>query len=174
MTPAIESVAGGGVDDAAAAGPCAAAPPSDPDPFDDIGRAFKAAMAAVRRLRGRETQRPGELSHAQYSLLFGLADGAERSATELAQLADLAPPTVTQMLEHLASTGFVERIRSDVDKRVVLTSLTERGRAVIEDHRSRIEPRWRAALSEFSDSELMTAAAVLDRLCTLFDELQER
>ena len=46
------------------------------------GRSFKAAMAAVRRLRGRESQRPGELSYAQYSLLFGLATeaGAVRPA----------------------------------------------------------------------------------------------
>jgi DNA-binding MarR family transcriptional regulator len=146
----------------------------DPDPFEEIGRAFKAAMAAVRRLRGRETHRPGELSHAQYSLLFRLADCAQRSATELAQLADLTAATVTQMLDHLAASGLVVRIRSDVDKRVVLTSLTERGRSVIEEHRSRIEPRWRAALSDFSDDELMTAAAVLDRLGALFDEFEAR
>jgi MarR family transcriptional regulator, organic hydroperoxide resistance regulator len=144
------------------------------NPFAEIGRAFKAAMASVRRLRGRETQRPGELSHAQYSLLFGLADGTARSASDLAQLADLSPATVTQMLEHLVATGLVIRVRSDTDRRVVLTSLTERGRSVVEDQRARIEPRWRAALSEFSDQELMTAAAVLDRLSTLFDELVER
>jgi MarR family transcriptional regulator, organic hydroperoxide resistance regulator len=160
MTPATDSAAGT---------PAAAA---TPDPFEEIGRAFKGAMAAVRRLRGRETQRPGELSHAQYSLLFGLADCAPRSASELAQLADLAPATVTQMLDHLADSGLVVRIRSDVDKRVVLTSLTERGRTVIEEHRSRIEPRWRAALSEFSDGELLTAAAVLDRVRTLFEEFE--
>lgn len=156
-------------------GPASAAPADrDLDPFAEIGRAFKAAMASVRRLRGRETQRPGELSHAQYSLLFGLADGNARSASDLAQLADLSPATVTQMLEHLVATGLVVRVRSETDRRVVLSSLTGRGRSVVDDHRTRIEPRWRAALSEFSDQELTTAAAVLDRLSTLFDELVER
>ena len=48
------------------------------DVLDELGRSFRAAMAAVRRLRGRETHRPGELSFAQYSLLFGLARGGER------------------------------------------------------------------------------------------------
>ena len=43
---------------------------------DRLGVSFKAAMASVRRLRGRESQGPGALSHAQYSLLFGLADRA--------------------------------------------------------------------------------------------------
>ena len=40
-------------------------------------RRSRASMAAVRRLRGRETHRPGELSFAQYSLLFGLATSGE-------------------------------------------------------------------------------------------------
>ena len=171
MTPATESAPSKRLHEVAVAGAPGAA---KPDPFEEVGRAFKGAMAAVRRLRGRETQRPGELSHAQYSLLFGLADGAQRSATELAHLADLAPATVTQMLDSLGAHGLVVRTRSEVDKRVVLTSLTERGRTVIEEHRARIEPRWRAALSEFSDAELMTAAAVIDRLRTLFEEFEAR
>ena len=87
---------------------------------------FKAAMAAVRRLRGRDTHRPGELSYAQYGLLFGLADGGERSASELAGLADVAPATATQMLDSLVAGGFVERSRSERDRRLVLVSLTAR------------------------------------------------
>jgi DNA-binding MarR family transcriptional regulator len=143
------------------------------DPVDDVARALKGMMAAVRRMKGRETHRPGELSYAQYHLLFGLADGPPRSARELAELADLAPATVTQMLDHLADAGLVVRLRSDVDKRIVLTSLTRRGRAVVDERRSQMEPRWRAALAEFSDDELRHAVAVLDRLHDLFDELAD-
>lgn len=145
--------------------------PEATDPFEQVGLSFKAMMAAVRRLRGRETHRPGELSYAQFSLLFGLADGGTRSARELAELADLAAPTVAQMLDSMTSAGLVVRVRSDEDKRIVLTSLTKRGRAVVEERRCRMEQRWRAALSEFSDDELSVAAAVLNRLRNLFDEL---
>jgi DNA-binding MarR family transcriptional regulator len=154
--------------------PAAGEPAAEPlDPHDDLGRAFKAAMAAVRRLRGRETHRPGDLSYAQYSLLFSLAGGGVRSARELAELADLSPATVTQMLDHLAAAGLVTRVRSDEDKRIVLTSLTERGCEVIEARRASMEPRWRAALTEFSDAELQTAAAVLDRLRELFERFND-
>jgi DNA-binding MarR family transcriptional regulator len=75
------------------------------------------------------------------------------------------------MLDSLAAAGLVERIRSVEDKRVVLTSLTERGRALINERRARYERRWRAALKQFSDEELLTAAAVLDRVRAMFDEL---
>ena len=43
---------------------------------------------------------------------------------------------------------------------------------LIEERRARYEPRWRAALSEFNDDELRTAAAVLDRMRDMFEELR--
>jgi len=143
------------------------------EPHEQLGAAFKGAMAAVRRLRGRETHRPGSLSNAQYGLLFGLHAGAELSARDLAECADLSAATVAQMLETLEAAGLVARTRSDVDKRVVLTSLTARGREVLDERKARVEPRWRAALEEFSAGELRTAAAVLARLADYFDNLED-
>lgn len=132
---------------------------------------FKGAMAAVRRLRGRDTHRPGELSYAQYCLLFGLADGGERSASELAGLADVAPATATQMLDSLVAAGFVERSRSDRDRRLVLVSLTRRGSELVAARRARYEALWARALAGFSEHELATATAVLDRARAIFDEI---
>lgn len=143
------------------------------DAFEQLGLSFKAAMASVRRLRGRETHRPGELSNAQYGLLFSLAGKEAMSLRELAQAADLTPATAAQMLDHLEATGLVERARSQVDRRIVLTALTDRGRRLIAERRARVEPRWRAALAEFSEPELLTAAAVLLRLAELFEALAE-
>jgi DNA-binding MarR family transcriptional regulator len=142
------------------------------DGAEQFGRAFKAAMAALRRMRGRESHRAGELSHAQYGLLFCLRDG-EMSTGELADAADLSPASVTEMLDGLAYGGLVERSRSVRDRRVVLTSLTERGRRLVEQRRADFEPRFRAAFAGFSDHELMIAAAALDRIHALFDELAE-
>jgi DNA-binding MarR family transcriptional regulator len=139
------------------------------DAVDQLSKAFKAALAAVRRLRGRETHRPGELSFAQYSLLFGLAHGGELSARDLACSAELSPASVTQMLDSLAAAGLVARHRSESDKRVVLTALTERGERLVDERRARFEPRWQAALSEFSETELLSAARVLGRLSETFD-----
>ena len=143
------------------------------DAAQHVARSFKGAMAAVRRLRGRETHRPGELTDAQYSLLFCLRDQSQMSLRDLAEVADLSPASVTEMLEGLAAAGFVERQRSDRDRRVVLTSLTDSGRVLVEDRRARFEPRLRAALEPFGEDELVVAAAVLDRLRAMFDEIAE-
>ncbi len=141
------------------------------DALERLGVAFKGAMAAVRRLRGRDTHRPGELSFAQYQLLFGLAEHVELSTGELAIAADLTPATVTQLLDGLSAMGLVDRLRSDRDRRIVTCSLTASGRERIAERRARFEGRWHAALAEFSTGELATAAAVLDRLRTLFDQI---
>jgi len=139
---------------------------------EELARAFKGCVRAVRRLRGRETRRaPGELSDAQYGLLFGLREHKALPTSELAFLADLSPATATGMLDGLEASGLVTRVRSDRDRRVVLTSLTERGRALVDERHARFAPRLEAALAEFSDAELHTAAAVLDRLREMFDEI---
>jgi DNA-binding MarR family transcriptional regulator len=144
--------------------------PARTEVLEALGRSFKGALAALRRLRGRETHQPGELTYAQYGLLFGLWDGAARSSRELALLADVSPATAAEMLDGLAAAGLVDRTRSEEDKRIVLTSLTKRGRQLIDERRQRHEPRWRAALDEFTEDELLTAARVLDAIRTMFDE----
>ena len=142
-------------------------------PHGQLGLAFKRAMVAVRKLRGRETHRPGQISYAQYGLLFGLAGSSACSARELAEHADLTPATVTQMLEHLEASGLVTRTRSDQDRRVVLSALTPKGAEVVTQRQSQMEPRWRAALVDFDAEELQTAARVLNRLADYFDAMLE-
>jgi DNA-binding MarR family transcriptional regulator len=144
-----------------------------PEPQEQFAQSFKAVMAAVRRLRGRETHRPGELSYAQYGLLFGLAAGEALSAGQLALAADVSPASATQMLDALEKAGLVARVRSGEDRRVVLTSLTQRGREVVDARKSLLEPRWRAALAEFGAPDLLTAAAILDRITEMFDKLAD-
>lgn len=149
----------------------ATAPPPLRTAVAALGLSFKATTAAVRRLRGRDTHRPGGLSYAQYSLLFGLADRGELSASELAGLAEVAPPTATQMLDGLVAGGFVERSRSDRDRRIVLVSLTERGAHLVAERRRRYEEMWARVLADYSDAELATATSVLDSIRSIFDEL---
>jgi DNA-binding MarR family transcriptional regulator len=149
-----------------------AAPPRR-EALEAFGSAFKSATAALRRLRAREAHHPAELSHAQYGLLFALCDGQPRSLRELAVSADVSPATATEMLDTLDAAALVRRTRSAEDKRVVLTTLTDRGRSLVDERRARYEPRWRAALEQFSDKELRTAAAVLDAVRSMFDDLAE-
>jgi DNA-binding MarR family transcriptional regulator len=158
---------------APAPGPGASALHDPSTPHGQLGLAFKRAMVAVRKLRGRETHRPGQISYAQFGLMAGLAGECPRSARELADMADLTPATVTQMLESMETAGLVTRTRSEEDRRVVLSSLTDKGTEIIRQRRAQMEPRWRAALDEFDADELHIAARVLNRLGDYFDAMIE-
>jgi DNA-binding MarR family transcriptional regulator len=147
------------------------AAPARQDEVTTFGLAFKRAMAAVRRVRGRDAQRPGELSYAQYGLLFGLAEHGELCASDLAALAEIAPATATKMLDRLAEHGLVERTRSDRDRRLVLVALTARGVDLVAARRARYEQLWSTALDGFGSGELLAATAVLERVTAMFDEL---
>jgi DNA-binding MarR family transcriptional regulator len=113
----------------------------------ELGKAFRRVFRSLSRLRGRDTHLGGsELSHAQFELLIELHERGELPAGELALAARLAPGTVTQMLDHLAESGHVERVRLETDRRVVVSRLTAQGRRKIEAKREAWQSRWEQAL----------------------------
>lgn len=139
--------------------------------LDELGKAFRRVFRSLNRLRGRDTHLGGsELSHAQFELLIELHERGELPAGELAAAARLTPATVTQMLEHLADCGHVERARSETDRRVVVSRLTAQGRRKIEAKRAAWQGRWQAALEGMEPAELHAATRVLERLSVVFED----
>ncbi len=137
----------------------------------ELGKAFHRVFAGLRRLRGRDTHLVcSEVSHAQLELLVELYERGPLPAGELAEAAQLTPATVTQMLDHLAAGGHVERIRSDTDRRVVLSRLTVRGRRRVQAKRALWQARWEQALSDVAVEHLRIAAQVLNCLSAVFED----
>jgi DNA-binding MarR family transcriptional regulator len=140
----------------------------------DLGKAFRRVFRSLRRLRGRDTHLIGsEVSHAQMELLIELSERGPLSAGDLAAAAQLTPATVTQMLDHLAASGHVERSRSDADRRVVVTCLTTQGSAKVQEKRASWQARWELALADVDAEDLRVATLVLERLCTVFEDVPE-
>jgi DNA-binding MarR family transcriptional regulator len=138
----------------------------------ELGLAFRRVSRALNRLRGRDSHLAGtELSHAQFQLLIELHERGELPTGELAAAAELAPGTVTQMLDALVAFGHVERDRTGADRRVVVTRLTPAGRRAIEAKRKLWKGRWEAALEGVSERDLRAAANVLGRLAGVFEQV---
>lgn len=139
--------------------------------FLELATAMKAMFRGISRRRGRDTHLgESEISHAQFELLLVLCEHGEMAAGELAAAAHLTPGTVTQMLDHLAAVGHVERARSEVDRRIVVTRLTPEGQLLVQAKRAAWRELWEGALSEFSTKEMRTTARVLQRLYAIFEE----
>jgi len=140
-----------------------------------LGKAFRDVFRSLSRLRGRDTHLGGsELSHAQFELLIELHERGELPAGELAAAARLTPATVTQMLDHLAACGHVERVRSDTDRRVVVSRLTPLGESKIDAKREAWRASWQRALEGIDNDDLDAAARVLERLGALFEDAPQQ
>ncbi len=137
----------------------------------ELGSAFRRVFRTLNRLRGRDTHLDGgELSHAQFELLIELDEQGELSVGELAAAARLTPATVTPMLDHLAGSGHVERLRSQTDRRVVVSRLTAQGRRQIEAKRLAWRGRLEQALEGVDERELRAATRVLELLGRAFED----
>ena len=78
--------------------------------------------------------RPLELTFARYEVLrlLSFSSAGAMPMTRLGSLLQVHPTSVTSAVDRPERQGFVERQRQDDDRRVVLASITEAGRAVVE------------------------------------------
>jgi DNA-binding MarR family transcriptional regulator len=140
--------------------------------LDELRSSFGELLGAERRLRGRDQHRGGgELSHHQIRALFHLAKEDEVTAGCLARNAELSPASMTAMLDQLEELGFVARRRSAEDRRQVLVTLTDEGRAKMAVKRAAWNEKFLAAVGEHSDAELDAAVRVMRTIGGFVDTL---
>lgn len=103
------------------------------------GMAMVTSLVRVNQLlleRIDAVLRPLGLTFARYEVLRLLAfvgeGGGEMAMTRLGSLLQVHPTSVTSAVDRLVGQGYVRRERGATDRRVVLATLTDAGRAVVE------------------------------------------
>jgi DNA-binding MarR family transcriptional regulator len=141
-------------------------------PTDDFAAAWETFFRAVRRAKGRASAQPPEhgVSLAQYHLLAPLAGGGAQTIRALAEVAGVAPPTATRMLDGLDRDGMVTRTPSATDRRCVTVDLTPAGRAALERTEAAIAAGRARIAGSLTDAEREQAAALLRRLAVVVEE----
>lgn len=124
--------------------------------------------AAIHLLRGvrKEDERAG-IGPARLSALSVLVFAGPMRLTDLARLEQVRPPTMTKIVNGLASAGLVARRADAGDARAVNVEATARGRRLLHEGRRRRVRRLAAALAAIRDDEidvLARAAAIIDRV----------
>lgn len=137
----------------------------------ELGKVYGDLARAQRRLRGRDATQPGRLTAPQVNLLLPLLAEGPMSSGHLAEAAGLTAATTTHMLDQLAVAGVVERNRLEDDKRVVITGLTEEGRAMVDQRRSEMNAAWAGAFDQIDSEALEQATEVLEAICRFVDDL---
>jgi MarR family transcriptional regulator, organic hydroperoxide resistance regulator len=103
--------------------------PQDREPSATISLRISAVARVHRQHAGALLHGLG-LSAGQELLLMLLWDNEPRSQAELTRAMAVEPPTTSKMISRLARAGLIVRKRSELDRRTVLVTLTEAGRAL--------------------------------------------
>ena len=140
-----------------------------PTAVESVRLAMIELLGAERRLRGRDQQHPRDLTHSQLRALVVLGQADEVTAGELARSADLNPASVTAMLDQLESNGIVERRRGASDRRVCMVSLTDKGRAIVDEKRAHWHDLWEQRLGDLPERDLASALVVMRRIIELLE-----
>jgi len=82
--------------------------------------------------------------------------------------------TLTVNMNNLEKKGYIIRERSTLDKRVVLVSLTEKGRKAFFHHRDFHKAMIRSAVKGLDEEEMAALISCLNKLNGFFREQQEK
>lgn len=114
-----------------------------------------------------------EISRTEGGVLSTLSDGPRR-ITELAELEGIAQPTMTLLVKRLDQNGWVTRAGLPEDGRVVMVSITDTGRTLLEAFRARFLEALRADLEGLSDQQIQELASATETLGSFLHVLQRR
>lgn len=99
--------------------------------------------------------------------------GTARSMSTVAKSLSVTVGTLTIAMNHLVKKGYVERRRSEEDRRVVLVSLTEKGEKAYHHHRMFHEKMVMAAMKDLNRQETDALTEALLKLQDFFRNYRE-
>ncbi|MEU6548929.1 MarR family transcriptional regulator [Streptomyces sp. NPDC046915] len=131
-----------------------------------LAGALRLAMGRIVR-RLRQAHAVGDVSLSGVSVLARLAGTGADSPGSLAELERVRPQAMATTLAGLEQRGLVRRTPDAADGRRAIVSITDEGRAMLEERRSESVGRLAEALDELAPEErasLRAALPLLDRL----------
>jgi MarR family transcriptional regulator, organic hydroperoxide resistance regulator len=133
--------------------------------FDDasLNQLLASIARSHRNLAGALLRQVG-LFPGQELLLMRLWNRDHQPQGELVTALRLEASTVTKMLKRLEAQGFVTRHRPADNQRIVIVSLSDKGRELRADVERLWEELEQATVGDLSAPELHTALRVLRRL----------
>jgi MarR family transcriptional regulator, organic hydroperoxide resistance regulator len=156
-------------------------PFKDAYPWADV-----AALELNQRMAAAEAARRAALVHrwntiglskatGQYTVLRNLHFAGEHrmTQTEIGRRMNVTSSNVTRLIDGLEQDGLVRRIADHSDRRVTYVELTSEGRTVAERIVPAVVQFAMDVAQEFSPEELQTLLALLTRLQTHVESLDE-
>lgn len=105
-----------------------------------------------------------DLSFVQWLVLLKLKEGAALTASNLCRQMRYDNGALTRLLDQLETRGFIERKRSEADRRVVNLELTAAGRRKVTELLPLVVDNLNNILGDFSKTEFAELVRLLNKL----------
>jgi DNA-binding MarR family transcriptional regulator len=105
-----------------------------------------------------------DLSFVQWVVMIRLREGKEVTASDLCRALRHDTGALTRMIDQLEERGYVSRVRSKEDRRVVQLGLTAAGSKITDKLTPIIVERLNTALDGFSKAEFNELSRLLTKL----------
>lgn len=107
---------------------------------------------------------PADLTLRQLQVLASLRSAPDSTGQALAELLGVTTPTVSGIVDRVASKGWVERRQDDADRRRVLLRLTAAGEEILTTLDSPVQEIKARILDELEDQEVADLARLVGRM----------
>ena len=114
-----------------------------------------------------------DLSMTEIHTIEAVGIKDEKTMGEIAHDLRITVGTLSAAITKLIKKGYVERKRTEEDRRVVLVSLTSKGENVYREHQVFHEEMITSMLGNFSEEEEYILAIALEKLNNFFEEKYE-
>ena len=146
--------------------------------YDEI--VMPALIADARRTYGLAIRRSfrengfDDMPRRGAAVVGGIANNGAAPQQDFARFLGISKQTASQLLDNLVGLGYVERTPDADDRRRVLITLTDRGRAAAKASRSAVQLVDRALARRVSADDVAATRRVLGSLINIADEARER
>ena len=113
-----------------------------------------------------------EISNNDMHIIEAIGISEPRNMSAIAKTLLVTVGTLTIAVNNLVKKGYVNRTRSEKDRRVVLISLTEKGKRAYEHHRQFNEKMIKATIQNMNPQEEEVLAQALTNLIGFFEQYQ--
>ncbi len=118
--------------------------------------------------RAIRTEEYKDVTTNDMHVIDAIGTGEAKNMTSVAKSLEVTTGTLTIAVNSLVKKGYVDRVRSEEDRRVVLVSLSNKGRQAYLHHRKFHEQMINAVISELTDEEQQVLEKALTKLNRFF------
>ncbi|NLT94413.1 MAG: MarR family transcriptional regulator [Clostridia bacterium] len=107
---------------------------------------------------------PDNITPNQFFILLHIASIENCKAADIAECMGVSPAAASNMIERLYKNNWIDRVRSEGDRRVVWLRISEKGEKLLKEIQEKKIEMFLTGLKNVSDKEMDFLIAVLNKI----------